>query len=112
MKKTFNEIPISKLDCLNTKKFEKQIQNLYESRNILVGTTMQAAFENPLIKKTLYPSACKNLMYFKINDVKYYFHLSDFYDRLRMKIFKLDPCNTETAKEIIKKQISNLLKEL
>lgn len=112
MKKTFNEIPIAKLDSVNTKKFEKQIQKLYQTADILVGSTMQAAFENSLIKKTLYPSACKNLMYFNINDIKYYFHLSDFYDKLRINMFKLSPCDTETARKMIKQQISNLLNEL
>lgn len=110
--KLFEEFPIKDLESLNTKKFEEQIKELHLNKQILTGRNIKTILEHPLVKKTLYPSRLKDIMYFTINGVKYYFRVVDFNEKTFITFVKLVPISTEEAKEAIKNTIVLLLAEL
>ena len=110
--KLFEEHPIGILDSVNTKKFEEQIQEFHKHQQILTSKNIKTMLEHPLVKKTLYPSRLKDIMYFTINGVKYYFRVVDFNEKTFFTVVKLVPISTEEAKEAIKNTIVLLLAEL
>lgn len=110
--KLFEEHPIGILDSVNTKKFEEQIQEFHKHQQILTGKDIKTILEHPLVKKTFYPSAIKDVSYFKINEVKYYFRVVDFNEKTFFTIVKLVPISNEDVKEQIKTVINTLLAEI